>query len=627
MKIKFLLAILSAGLLADIAAQNGVIIQENTVGVCTMDGIIETSATGYTGEGYANIDNGTGIGMSWSFTVDGTGNYLVYWRYALGGSDVTSRDAALLINNISTDSVRFPHSGSTSWAEWVCTDTFTIHLESGYNKIHLVSITEKGLPNLDYFHILDDEAVPVECVPSYHMTVSQNDTGAGTIDYTPKQFLYDYGTVVTVSATANAGYIFHSWSGEVADTSRVFSFEIRENTDLEALFYPAGTEGDPEAIGYATVQHDNGTPYLLTGGAPGTRVQANSLTELQNYLSSDLPLTVELGSHITGVNTDEIVISSNKTLIGINDSAHIEGIRTQINGSRNIIIKNITFSGVVRYDAFEINGGARNVWIDHCNFYSDRDHDKDYYDGLLDIKNQSTFLTVSWTRFHDHHKAILISSGDEEWGDTVIRITFHHDAFYNCGSRLPSLRFGKAHLFNNYYLNNGTSINTHMNACVRVENNYFDNAGTGVGSLYTEVPGGVQLIDNIFVNTGYSEEPICELDVPYPYESVMHPAEQVPDTVLAGIGINLNDGLEQSVRNNLLAIYPNPSDGQIIIMLDPTAGEIRQISVFSITGKHVFRTGSMPFNGSIDLSALDGGMYFLQVTSSNGIYRKAITIY
>lgn len=28
---------------------------------------------------------------------------------------------------------------------------------------------------------------------------------------------------------------------------------------------------------------------------------------------------------------------------------------------------------------------SNNVWIDHCDVSSDRDHDKDYYDGLIDV--------------------------------------------------------------------------------------------------------------------------------------------------------------------------------------------------------------------------------------------------
>ena len=48
---------------------------------------------------------------------------------------------------------------------------------------------------------------------------------------------------------------------------------------------------------------------------------------------------------------------------------------------------------------------------------------------------------MSWSNIHDHYKASLISSGDEQLSDTVIRATYHHNYFHDCGSRLPSIRF------------------------------------------------------------------------------------------------------------------------------------------------------------------------------------------
>ena len=124
-----------------------------------------------------------------------------------------------------------------------------------------------------------------------------------------------------------------------------------------------------------------------------------------------------------------------------------------------------------------------NVWVDHCELYSDLTHDKDYYDGLLEIKNGAAFITVSWCHIHDHYKASLISSGDEQVGDTVIRATYHHNYFHNCGSRMPSIRFGKAHIFSSYYVNNfgGTGVNSRMGAVVRVDGNYFQTMENPIG--------------------------------------------------------------------------------------------------------------------------------------------------
>jgi len=92
----------------------------------------------------------------------------------------------------------------------------------------------------------------------------------------------------------------------------------------------------------------------------------------------------------------EIKVKSNKTFIGTNDTAHLEGLKIALEGARNVIIRNITFSKVLGDDLMELNAGSKNIWIDHCEFYTDRDHDdnEDYYDGMLDIKNESSFITV-----------------------------------------------------------------------------------------------------------------------------------------------------------------------------------------------------------------------------------------
>ena len=52
-------------------------------------------------------------------------------------------------------------------------------------------------------------------------------------------------------------------------------------------------------------------------------------------------------------------------------------------GVDNVIIRNLKI-GLVREehaeDAIAIDN-ATNVWVDHCDLYSDLDHGKDYYDG------------------------------------------------------------------------------------------------------------------------------------------------------------------------------------------------------------------------------------------------------
>jgi pectate lyase len=120
---------------------------------------------------------------------------------------------------------------------------------------------------------------------------------------------------------------------------------------------------------------------------------------------------------------------------------------------------------------------SKNIWIDHCEIYNMigdcngdgkidtkgdiSGGDIDWYDGLLDVKADSAYITVSWNYFHDAFKTSLIGSSDSDLYDR--KITFHHNIYSNVDSRLPSYRGGTGHMFNNYYVNVLSSgINSRM---------------------------------------------------------------------------------------------------------------------------------------------------------------------
>lgn len=122
------------------------------------------------------------------------------------------------------------------------------------------------------------------------------------------------------------------------------------------------------------------------------------------------------------------------------------------------------------YDNITVQN-ARHVWIDHCTFNDgDRDNSANPeqiweapynqyamrfqpHDGALDINGTSDFVTVSRNVFRNHDKVMLIGSSDtvretNGWG--YLSVTVHHNQFIDCGQRLPRVRFGKVHVYNNY---------------------------------------------------------------------------------------------------------------------------------------------------------------------------------
>jgi pectate lyase len=208
-----------------------------------------------------------------------------------------------------------------------------------------------------------------------------------------------------------------------------------------------------------------------------------------------------------------IRVGSNTTIVGLGNQARIRGawldIRGTFNvpGSRtNIIIRNITFQDT--YDCFPqwspTDGtlGAWNalydsislrdsdhVWIDHNTFQDvdTADSKLPYYFGVLyqehdgecDITNASDLVTVSWNRFLNHDKVMLIGSSDGMTSDRgKLRVTIHHNMFDNLGQRTPRVRFGQVHIYNNYYKIVDSpgyvySWGVGIESKIYAENNYF----------------------------------------------------------------------------------------------------------------------------------------------------------
>ena len=519
-------------------------IQEDELGFSAVDGKIlpregSTSITGYTGTGFADGDPGLGTAISWSVNAEGEGPRSLVWRYAFGGAAENLRDARLLVNGTEVDPMLvFPYTNT--WDEWQETPPLEISFDEGPNFIQLVAIAASGLANVDYLLIQGEGITP--STPSFSVSVTSNDTNAGSVTVEPVLDFYPQGTEVTLTADAEAGFFFQSYTGDMTSATAETTFTVERNTRVVARFLPDGTEQDPDLVGYATVQDDEGTPYLVTGGSLGEEVTATTLEALVQYLESPDPLVVSFSGEFTGA--DAIHIASDKTLLGVGDSAHLIGIELEVAGRRNVIIKNVAVSHVVAEGAGTANDAivisdSKNVWVDHCELYSDRLNGEDYYDGLLEIKNGAAFITVSHTVFRDHFKVSLISSGDEQVGDTVIRATYHHNLFQNCRSRLPSIRFGRAHIFNNYFLdNNGaTGVNSRMGAIVKVESNYFQNTDDPIGSWDSPDVGTWDVQNNVFDACVGSQPTTSTGMLTIPYEYALDDPADLPTVVPAAAGV------------------------------------------------------------------------------------------
>lgn len=268
-----------------------------------------------------------------------------------------------------------------------------------------------------------------------------------------------------------------------------------------------------EAFGYAA--QNGGT----TGGAGGQETTVTSLEELTEAVKGDEAKIVYIDGTIEGA--AKVKLGSNTSLLGKNSESGLTGIGLSIRKVENVIVQNLAISKVTAddgEDAINIDA-ATNVWIDHMDLSSDMDNGKDYYDGLCDVKHGADYVTISNTHFHDHYKASLVghsdSNADEDTG--YLHVTYANNMWTNINSRMPSVRFGTVHIYNNYYEGGDSGVNTRMGAQVLVESTTLEGLKNGVASLYSDEPGYAVLNDVVGAGDQLPEE--GELtSVPYEYE-------------------------------------------------------------------------------------------------------------
>ncbi|EKM76092.1 hypothetical protein AGABI1DRAFT_87431 [Agaricus bisporus var. burnettii JB137-S8] len=225
---------------------------------------------------------------------------------------------------------------------------------------------------------------------------------------------------------------------------------------------------DVANLGYATL--NGGT----SGGSGGSQTTVTTLDQLTSAVSGDSRKIVLISGRISG--SAVVRVGSNTSILGQPGSL-LDGVGLRVLGESNVIIRNVKISRVVADvgDALGIQE-AHQVWVDHVDLSSDRDHDKDFYDGLLDITHGCTGITVTNSRLHDHWKGSLVGHSDSNGSeDTPMTVTYANNWWHNLNSRTPSFRFGHGHIFNNVFDANADGINTRDGAQLLVENNVWTN--------------------------------------------------------------------------------------------------------------------------------------------------------
>lgn len=274
----------------------------------------------------------------------------------------------------------------------------------------------------------------------------------------------------------------------------------------------------------------------VTGGAGGPTVTVSNATDFSAAVVDDVARIVQVSGTIN-LGSSNVRFGSNKTIVGLGSNSGFIGNLKGV-GETNVIIQNLNFTNpdvVGDGDGLTMEG-CTHVWIDHCAFV-------DCGDGSLDIKRGSDLVTVSWCKFsytfnsgHNFVNLIGHSDGNGSQDRGKLRITWHHNWWSTgCVERMPRVRFGKMHMYNNYFNAPGNNycIRASIESETFAEQNYFENVDEPFN--YYDPVGKIREQNNVFVNvTGQIAANDTVFSVPYSYS--MDPAANVKSLVMAGAG-------------------------------------------------------------------------------------------
>ncbi len=296
---------------------------------------------------------------------------------------------------------------------------------------------------------------------------------------------------LTGFATLNGGT---TGGGVVAETDPAY---VKVTTPLElanALIAAAKTAG---AVKVIEIMND----LNLGWNEVGATVQGLASNPFRSHATPKLhPVLIN-----TGVSLVDIKPKSGLTIFSAN-GATIRHATFNIKAASNLIVRNLRFDEMWEWDEaskgdYDSNdwdfitlsngGAATNIWIDHCTFTK-------AYDGIVDMKAGTQYVTLSWCKYvgddgatnansfvrqqlaaleanrssyafynflrtngfsvediatiiQGHDKGHLMGSNSLDSQNATLTATFHHQWFANLWDRcVPRLRAGNVHNYNIY---------------------------------------------------------------------------------------------------------------------------------------------------------------------------------
>ncbi|KAK8991516.1 hypothetical protein V6N11_062527 [Hibiscus sabdariffa] len=216
-------------------------------------------------------------------------------------------------------------------------------------------------------------------------------------------------------------------------------------------------------FGRNTTGGKNGPIYVVTD--PSDDLLKPAQGTLRHAVTKDGPLWIIFSRSMIIKLKEELLMTSNKTIDARGANVHVAyGAGLTIQFMKNVIIHNLHIHHILpgngglikdgenhiglrtRSDGDGISiFGSTNIWLDHLSIYK-------CSDGIIDIIQGSTAITISNCHITDHNDVMLFGASDSYTPDEKMQVTVAFTRFgKNLVQRMPRIRFGFVHVVNNDY--------------------------------------------------------------------------------------------------------------------------------------------------------------------------------
>ncbi|KAH6801996.1 Pectate lyase family protein [Perilla frutescens var. frutescens] len=217
-------------------------------------------------------------------------------------------------------------------------------------------------------------------------------------------------------------------------------------------------------FGYKTTGGKDGRYYIVTDPSDDNVEEPRPGT-LRHAVIQKRPLWIVFAHSMVINLRQELILTSNKTIDGRGVLVHIaNGAGITLQFVQNVIIHNIWIHNIVPASGGMIRDAAdhcglrtqsdgdaltvfssNNVWIDHVSLSKATD-------GLIDVIEGSTAVTISNCKFNHHNDVMLLGAHEKSSKDAIMQVTVAFNRFgIGLIQRMPRVRWGFVHVVNNDY--------------------------------------------------------------------------------------------------------------------------------------------------------------------------------